>query len=247
MKPLPSGLIVATLLFAGAARGAEDYGHLAAYVDWTNDYRFTGVSESNRQPTPQGGLHLLAPDDFYAGVFVTGVRFNDYRNTSYETDFYGGKHFFFDNNDVNLELLYGLYPDSAGRPTYLPAGTVIAGYNFFESAASITHSFGALSLGAKVLVEPRPQSHGGLLWSLGGNASYTIRDWLKLSAEATNQWAERGPRGLNWDIGATASIGWQWAFDLRYYATTTRRADCYNTDWCGPALVAKVTYTFLVF
>ena len=129
---------------AHAAR-ASDWGHLYGYVDWTSDYRFYGASSSNRQPTVQGGLHWAAAGQLYAGVFVTGVRFNDFRNTSYETDFYVGRHFIFDSNDLNLELLYGAFPDTAGHPSYAAPGVIFPSYNFFEAAAEMTHTFGALS------------------------------------------------------------------------------------------------------
>src|SRR5690348_9037125 len=95
-------LLAIAAMTAGTAR-AKDWGHLYGYVDWTSDYRFYGLSESNRQPTEQGGLHWAAPDNFYAGIFVSGVNFRDYRGTSYEVDFYAGKHIYFDANDLNIE------------------------------------------------------------------------------------------------------------------------------------------------
>ena len=84
------------------------------------------------------------------------------------------------------------------------------------------------------------------LTSFGGSASYAVTDWLSASAHATHIWQDRGPHGLTGDIGLTATWRQQWVFDLRYYATDIRRADCYGTNWCGPALVAKVTYQFMV-
>jgi uncharacterized protein (TIGR02001 family) len=171
---------------------ATDWGHLYGYVDWTSDYRFYGVSESDRHATMQGGLHWAAPDNFYAGVFTSGVDFKDSRNTSYEVDFYGGRHFYFDDNDLNLEVLYGVDPDIAGHPSYAPPGVILPTYNFFETAAELTHSFGAFSLGGKAIVEPRPESHGGFLWSLNGAATYSLNDWLK----GTNGWRSAWTRHI---------------------------------------------------
>ena len=231
---------------SGVAR-AEDYGHLVAYFDWTNDYRFAGASESNRQPEIQGGLHWLGPNGFYAGVFATGVRFNDFRDTSYEIDAYAGKKFAVDADMLDLEMLYGMYPNTAGHPSYLPPGATIAGYDFPEFSMTYSHPVGALTLSGKAEIEPRAESHGGMLLLAGGGASYAVRDWLKLNADAYGQSARSGPRGLLWDVGATASIGWQWRFDLQYAGSTAPRADCYGTNWCQPGVVAKVTYTFAVF
>jgi uncharacterized protein (TIGR02001 family) len=239
-------VLAIAITMAASPAAARDWGALYGYVDWTSDYRYTGASESDRHAVPQGGLHWAAPDNFYAGVFASGVDFRDFRNTSYEVDLYTGKHLYFDNNDLNLEVLYGVYPDTAGHPTYLPAGVIVAGYNFPEVSATLTHTSGAWSVGSRLVMEPRRESHGGFLWSLDGTAGYAINDWLKASAEFGNQWADAGPRGLRWDIGATAIWRQQWVFDLRYYGSDTARTDCYNTNWCEPALVAKITYQFAV-
>lgn len=246
MKTIFFGLLVAAALILGdTARGA-DLGNLYGYVDWTSDYRFNAASESDRHGVMQGGLHWAAPYDFYAGVFVSHVDFNDFRGTATEVDLYGGKHFRWDGNDFNLEILYGDYPDTAGHPGYLPPGAIVPTYNFAEAAAEFTHSFGALGVGGKLIVEPRPAAHGGVLTSLGASASYAVNDWLAASAHATQIWEDNGPRGLSGDVGLTATWRLQWVFDLRYYASDIAKADCYGTNWCEPALVAKVTYQFAV-
>jgi len=233
------------LVLGGGPARASDWGHLYGYVDWTTDYRFYGVSESDRHATMQGGLHWAAPDDFYVGVFTSGVDFKDFRNTSYEVDFYGGRHFYFDDNDLNLEILYGVDPDIAGHPSYAPPGVILPNYNFFEAAGELTHSFGAFNLGGKAILEPRPVSHGGFLWSLNGAATYSLNDWLKVSANVGRQWEKRVD-STHWDFGVTATWRQQWVFDVRYYGTNISIANCYHMTWCQPALVGKITYQFAV-
>jgi uncharacterized protein (TIGR02001 family) len=242
------GLFIAAAITAldPAPARASDWGNLYGYVDWTTDYRFYAMSSSGREPTPQGGLHWAAPDNYYLGVFISGVRFQDYRSTSYETDFYGGRHFYFDNNDLNLELLFSAFPDTAGHPTYTLPGTIFRTYNFFEGSAELTHSFGALSVASKVMASPEYGSHTGALVGINESASYAVTDWLKASASWGHQWVERGTNLSHWDIGATATWRLQWVFDLRYYGSDISPAHCFSTDWCKPALVAKVTYQFQV-
>jgi len=243
-------LLTFTILLVAVGGGpvhASDWGHLYGYVDWTSDYRFYGASESDRHSTEQGGLHWAAPDNFYAGVFVSGVDFRDFRKTSYEVDLYGGRHFYFENNDLNLEALYSVDPDTAGHPSYAPRGVMLPDYNFFEAAAELTHSFGTFSLGGKVILEPRPESHGGLLWSVNGAAVYSINGWLKVSANAGRQWEDaRHLDSTHWDFGMTATWREQWVVDVRYYGSDISRAHCYGTNWCEPALVAKITYQFAI-
>lgn len=236
----------AVLVLFTEPAAAQDWGHLYGYVQWTNDYRYYGYSESNRHSAEQGGLHWSAPDDFYAGVFVTGVDFKDFRNTSYETDFYAGKHFRFDGNDLNVEALYADYPDSAGHPSYTPPGTIYPTYNFFEAMADFTHSFGSWKAGIKTLVEPRPLSHGGLATVVDGHVSHPLTAWLTASAQGGHEWIERGFGFNHWDVGLTATWRVQWVFDLRYYATDLNVSECHGMTWCQPALVAKITYNFEV-
>lgn len=238
------GLALAVLVVVPAR--AADWGNLYGYVDWTTDYRFIGASESNRHATVQGGLHWAAPENFYAGVFVSGIDFLDYRKTSYEVDVYAGRHFHFDGNDLNVELLYADYPDTEGHPSYAPPGTIYPTYNFFEAMAELKHKFGAFELGAKIMVEPKPDSHGGMQEAASASASYAITDWLTASAQVGHQWMARGPGGTFGDVGLTATWHLQWVFDLRYYATDISTADCYGQNWCKPAVVAKITYQFQV-
>lgn len=244
MKSALTGLVLAIFAVAPSA-AEEDWGHLYGYVDWTSDYRFFGASESNRHSVEQGGLHWAAPDNFYAGAFVTGVDFKDFRNTSYEVDLYGGRHFYFGANDINLEALYSFDPDTAGHPSYAPPGVILPTYNFFSASAELTHVFGALSASGRAIVEPRPDSHGGLVWSLTGAANYAIGDWLSAGTHLDYQSIALGTKSTYWDVGVTADWHRQWVLDLRYYATDIRRAGCFDMNWCEPTVVAKITYNFI--
>src|SRR4051812_30299679 len=93
MRPpvaLPA-LLAATLLSAPAAGQAPgSRGGLHSAVTLTSDYRYQGVSNSDRHAAVQGVVHYFRPDGWYAGLFATEVDFNDF-STSYELDFYGGK------------------------------------------------------------------------------------------------------------------------------------------------------------
>jgi uncharacterized protein (TIGR02001 family) len=232
------------LLLLPKAAQAGDWGFLYGYVDYASEYRFYGMSSSNRQPAVQGGLHWLAPDDFYAGVFGSQVRFHDGRNSDYELDFYGGRHFRFDGNDLNLEALYSTFPNTKAHPDYAPA-LRLPTYAFFETSAELDHAIGKLTLISKLSWSPAYGSHTGAMEGGGDGVSYAVRDWLTVSANAGHQWIARIPGRTHWDAGATLLLGpdyRRWSFDLRYYGTDISRADCYFTNWCATGFVAKVTY-----
>ena len=225
-----------------AQTSANNWGLLYAELDWTTDYKFYGLSESNRQPTFQGVLHWIAPDNFYAGVFATGVRFNDFRNTSYEIDLYGGRHFYWDTNDLNLELLWSQYPNASGHAFYRP-GFVFPTYNFFETSAQLDHKIGAATLTGKLVWSPSGSSHAGELGSVNGGVAYALTSWLTASGEAGHQWAMHGSNRSYWDLGATAL--WQhsaqrFSLDVRYYGTDVSEAHCFHTNWCAPEVVVRI-------
>jgi uncharacterized protein (TIGR02001 family) len=224
---------------------ASEWTDVYAYVDWTTDYRFYGMSSSDRQPIEQGGLHWVLPDNFYVGVFASGVRFEDFRNTSYELDFYGGRHFYFDGNDLNLELLYSNFPNQAAHAFYKPPDYVFPTYDFVEMSAELSHKIDALTISSKLIFSPSYGSGTGVMGGADGAASYAIRDWLTVDGRVGRQWIERGTDRTHWEAGMTAT--WRRrtqsiALDLRYFGTDLGHAQCFGRTWCRPGPVAKVTY-----
>ena len=58
---------------AAAAR-APDWS-LAGYVDVQSDYKFRGISQNDREPSPQGSLTLSGPDGFYISTWASTIDF----------------------------------------------------------------------------------------------------------------------------------------------------------------------------
>src|SRR4051812_33898453 len=67
---------------------------LAGTVAVTSDYRFRGISQSNRTFAPQGSLNVTGPEGFYVGAWASKVDFDPTSsdNPYVEVDIYGGKH-----------------------------------------------------------------------------------------------------------------------------------------------------------
>jgi uncharacterized protein (TIGR02001 family) len=226
---------------------AMDWGHFYVLLAATSDDRYYGFSRSDRKPMIQGDLHWQMPDDFYLGIFGTGARYRDGRNTSYELDFYGGKHFEIDGSDLNLGLLYATFPNSTGYADYVGPYYIFPTYNFVEGSAELSHTFGKLTVSGKLVTSPAYSSGVGPMWDVDGAVKYALTNWLSIGGGAGHQWMERIPNRTHWDFGATAT--WltdfgRWQFDLRYHATDVSIADCYNTNWCAPAVVGTITYAF---
>jgi uncharacterized protein (TIGR02001 family) len=233
MRPHRIGLLAAAVtMLLPLPAAADGWGYLYAAAKLTTDYRFHGFSESNRRPTAQGNVHWVAPDQWYLGTVVSGVEFRD-GSTSYEVDLYGGRHFYFGANDLNLEVLAYTFPDKAG-----PSPT----YNAVQASAELTHDFGdGLKLAGKL---EGKQAHAGQGFEGDVSASYVITPWLTASGVAGYQAGASRTGRFNWDAGLTAAWGEHWLFDARYGGANSSKPHCYYTNWCASGFSATVTYQF---
>ena len=119
-------------------------------VSYTSDYRYNGVSYSGREPTPQASLHWIGARGWYAGVWTSGVDFDDPGNTSVEGDLYAGRSFDFgqSNNRLHIHRGWSLGPRASG-------GAKMITSRHFQSATDKPP--------AKQIARPRqPREHGPL-------------------------------------------------------------------------------------
>jgi len=70
-------------VFAVAGAGAAPADDWHGYVTVASDYVFRGVSQSDEQPSLQGGLDYSHPSGFFAGLFAAGI---DYPETTFRAD-----------------------------------------------------------------------------------------------------------------------------------------------------------------
>src|SRR4249919_2632937 len=104
-------VILAVACFAGLLGTARADSDFSGYVTAVSEYRFRGISNSDRHPTLQGAVNWQNEDGFYAGAWASGVDFNDVGSTAIELDLYAGKHIDLGGTDLNLEAYYYAYPD----------------------------------------------------------------------------------------------------------------------------------------
>lgn len=209
-----------------------------------SDYRFRGISQSDRNPVPQGMLTLNGPDGFYLYTWTSQINWQldgKNENPSIEWDIAGGKHFDLGGTDLNVEAYEYAYPDAKtfGGPAA----------SYFEGIFTLTHAFGPLSLDAVYAVSPEFTLGSGTGNYVEGQAAYTVNDWLAISANVGHQWVQLAPSDYTHaDIGATAT--WkQFSLDARYVGTTIKKADCAafwmgTRNACGGGFVATLTYNF---
>src|SRR4051812_22617177 len=153
------------------AQDAPTYG-LTGYVQVQSDYKFRGISQNDREPSPQGSLSLTGPEGFYVGTWASTVdwKLGQNNNPSVEVDIYGGKHTDLWGVDWNIEPYYYAYPgfNAFGGPTA----------DYFELINQLTKTIGPATVQATYAWSPEFSLGGGPGHYLAGMASYTILDWL---------------------------------------------------------------------
>jgi uncharacterized protein (TIGR02001 family) len=181
-KKLTQTLALAALAFSGAAIAqapapaaapAPDY-TLSANVGLVSDYRFRGIAQTSKKPALQGGLDFSHSSGFYAGTFLSNVKwvkdFNGATKGGYEWDLYGGfKKEVFDGLTLDIGLITYRYPgNNSGE-----AGTPGAG--LFSKADTNEWYVGA---GYQMFTLKYSRSMGDFLGNLNSSGS----DYVDLSA-----------------------------------------------------------------
>jgi len=231
--PAAALVIAAAQLPAPAAQAEPDArGGLYSQVTLTSDYRYQGVSSSDRHAAVQVVVHHFRPDGWYAGVFASQVDFNDF-GTSYELDVYGGRTLEVDpKTDLKLQVLASVFPDNR-----TPGPT----YDFVQGGVSVIRREGPLTVTALTTYVPQGSYGAGRVWRAEGEAAYALGKGVALRALAGRQWTERRPDRSYWSLGA--EVRWRHLiFEARYQDTDLSKARCgYNPNICGPALTGSVT------
>jgi uncharacterized protein (TIGR02001 family) len=228
---------------AAAAPPAPDWA-LAGSVAVQSDYRFRGISQSDRNPVPQGSLNLTGPDGFYVGTWVSQINWQlngKNENPSIEWDIFGGKHFDLGGTDLNVEAYEYAYPDANVGP-----GGPAASY--FEGIFTLTHAFGPVSLDVVYAISPEFSLGGGTGNYIEGQTVITLEDWLTVSANIGHQWVDLAPADYTHaDFGFTAT--WtQFVLDARWVHTDLNKANCGfymgTKNACGDGPMVTLTYNF---
>jgi len=94
--------------------------------DWTitgnagvfSDYRFRGISQTDKKPAFQGGFDIGHASGFYVGNWNSNVDSALYNGASLEMDFYGGYKMTAGPVALDFGALYYYYPNSGANGTF---------------------------------------------------------------------------------------------------------------------------------
>jgi uncharacterized protein (TIGR02001 family) len=139
-------LLVAATMLAAAPAAAEDLGggfSVSGGATVVSDYRFRGISQTDKRFAVQGTIGLAHESGLYATVW--GSTIDDYvaAGSDQEIDFIVGYKKTFGGTTVDGGVLYYYYPGAGGANT-----------DFFEPYISIAHTFGPVTAKATANYAP---------------------------------------------------------------------------------------------
>ena len=123
---------------AEPAAEAEEVHSVSANLGLVSDYRFRGISQTDRKPALQGGFdYTYNPASVYVGTWASNVADDGFAGANFEWDVYGGWRPKFGDFTLDAGVLYYVYPDSDPSQDTLEfklGGT----YDFGVVATSVT-------------------------------------------------------------------------------------------------------------
>lgn len=248
-KALTAGVFAAlTLASVPAAYAADEapaWGPFTAGVTLTSDYRFRGVSQSDRDAAIQGWVQYDHASGFFANVWASNIDFND--STTYDSSIevdltVGYNHSFSEQLSGGIKAVYYWYAD-ADTPPAAPD------YDYFEVIANLGYDFGKASVSGELAWTPDNFGETDDALALTGGVSVPITDsfiffdgGVAASGHIGYQWLDRSaslPDYLFYDLGVTATWG-IFDVDLRWVGTDVSNATC-GSDACEDGVVLSLT------
>ena len=224
-------------------------------VAGVTDYRFRGISQSNKNPAVQGYAELQVADWFYAGVWGSSVDFPERRgltDPAMEIDFYAGLRHSWDAFSIDVGGLYYYYP---GEQKQFPGQRQIDYWELYAKPGFSFGDFGSIT--------------GNIYWTsdfvnTGADALYLSvipkvniplamapDVAVYISGELGKQWIDKtryAPLAndyVTWNIGAGLTYK-AMTLDVRYSDTNLNKNECFENSgarsWCGQAVVGKISF-----
>jgi uncharacterized protein (TIGR02001 family) len=205
---------------------------VSATVTATSDYRFRGITLSNRKPAIQGSLEVEHRSGLYAGGWGSSIA--RYAGTRTELDLYGGIRKSVAGMDIDLGGVVYTYPGGHG-------GT------YAELTASAAKTLGPVtaSLGAAYAPSQKAIGRKDNRYAWARISSGIPGTPISLSVRAAHEKGSlAGPTGSKWDWSAGAEVvKGRFRLGLEYQDTNVkRRVDPDRT--ARAALVATLSVDF---
>jgi uncharacterized protein (TIGR02001 family) len=226
MKRFARTLAATGLLACYSLAVAEVTGNVAL----TSDYRYRGISQTDRDPALQGGLDFAHESGFYAGVWGSNVQFGADDPAHLELDVYAG---------LRGELAMGLGWD-VGAMRYLYPGAGGLDYNFNELYAGLSYGIFALSYAYS------DDFFGGVgaAHYVAGSFGYELAQGFAIGAQVGRQIFRdndaAGPDYTHYAVSLSTELAGL-GLELGYADTDLKRAECGDTRNCDGRVYLAVS------
>jgi uncharacterized protein (TIGR02001 family) len=175
-----------------------------------SDYRFRGISQTDRRFAVQGTFTLSHSSGFYATVWGSSIDNYIAAESDQEIDLIGGWHHTWNGTTIDVGILYYYYPG---------AEALIAGYDsdFVEPYVSIAHAFGPVTAKATANYAPSQSAlsigngNEDNLYLAGDLSAAIPHTALTLSAHLGHSFGPSyltiGKGYTDWNVGAAYAVG----------------------------------------
>jgi len=227
----------------------------------TTDYIFRGISQTDRDPTLQGGADF-AYGSLYLGIWASGLDFGEDGSgqgvADLEIDIYGGYTPSWDTKshfgkiDFDFGVIYYLYPGARDDGAELDYVELKAGYSWSPLHPNLT-------TGTTVYWSPEYSGELGTVWTVETSASYEFHSirgivptfsgllgWQTGDSAAYRAFVNGDDEYYYWNAGLELAIE-KITLDFRYWDTDIANNGPFGTGFCdGPLFQCDETFVFTV-
>lgn len=244
-KAIVSAVAAATLLSGAPVTHAEG---ISANVALTSDYRFRGISQTDREPAIQGGFDWSHTSGFYLGTWGSNVNFAG----NLELDAYAGFSNNFlagDKGSYDVGVIGYFYP-GGNKSTITENGTQKSvDVRYYEVYGSLGYDFGPLSGTVGVNYSPEYTLESGTFWYPYIDLNVPLPKDFGIAAHyGYNSIDDNGRFGTkdysDWKVGLTKSwLGLDWSLD--YIDTDLTKSECFGgAKTCDATAVVTIAKSF---
>lgn len=233
-------------LFAAAPAAAVDLGAgfgVSGGATLVSDYRFRGISQTDKRPAVQGTFTISHSSGFYATWWGSSI--DDYvaNGSDAENDLILGYKKTFKSTTVDVGFLYYYYPGNGGSNT-----------DFAEPYLHVTEAFGPVSVTGTAAYAPKQKAltvdgiHKEDNLYLAGDLAYTIpKTPIGLTGHFGHSFGPSyltiGKEYSDWSLGATVTVK-NLVAGLQYVDTNKSLYSPSGRNIAGAGVVASLGVSF---
>jgi len=212
-------------------------GEFSANVSLGTDYVFRGISQTDEDPTIQGGLDWSHDSGVYLGIWASNVDFNDGDEAHIEADIYGGWKPTFGGFTFDIGGIYYAYPGADND----------LNYDYVEAKLGASYDFEVAEAGVTMFYSPNFFGGGDDAFYLSGDVAVPLPYSFSLGGHLGHQWISDNtgfgtPDYLDWALSVTYALEGVADFKLAYTDTDLKSSEC--NDICDARAVFSVSRSF---